>query len=128
MDTIIEVFKQVIKSPEFVISIIMGSIIIYAAIAVGIFKKYDLIAGVNEKSEKEKAKMDLDYLCKSFGIIFGILGLLILISQFFFTYLNIKLEYRILILGIVTLSFCVFAVLFFNVIKKNRIYKKENEK
>ena len=125
MDKIIEVISQVIKSGDAVPTTVAGSIILFFAIVVGVFKQYDLIAGVNTMSKKEKAKMDLDYMCKSFGIIFGLLGLFLLISPFIFAYFNIKHEHRNIIIPIAICSFCVFMCLFFNVIKKNRIYNKD---
>jgi len=102
----------------------VGLLFIVIAIVVGVFKQSWLIAGVNTMPKKEKEKIDLDYLTKQFGILFGIFGLLIMSSPFLFDFLNIKYEHRNIIMPIAIVSFCVFLILWLNVIKKNRIYKK----
>ena len=124
MDRIIDVFKQIIERGNTV----PGFLFIICAILVGVFKLHWLIAGVNTMSKKELAKVDLDYLCKSFGILFGILGFFVLFSPFIFDFFNIKHEHHSNIEAIIAIAYIVFMVLFFNVIKKDRIYKKENEK
>ena len=123
MGKIIDVFKHIIEhgntGPGFFIIII--------AILVGVFKMYYLMAGVNVMSKEEKTKIDLNYLCNSFGILLGILGLFVLLSPFIFDYFNIKYEYRHHIVGIVSITYIVFMVLFLRVIKKDRIYKKTKQ-
>ena len=123
MDRIIDVFKQVIERGNTV----PGLLIIFVAILIGFFKMYYLMAGASVMSKEEKAKIDLNYLCKSFGILFGILGLFVLFSPFIFDFFNIKREHHSNIEAIIAISYIVFMVLFFNVIKKDRIYKKQNE-
>ena len=116
MDKIIDIIKHV--------EVKVGLLFIVIAIVVGVFKQSWLIAGVNTMPKKEKEKIDLDYLTKQFGILFGIFGLLIISSPFLFDFLNIKHEHRNIIMPIAIVSFCVFLILWLNVIKKNRIYKK----
>ena len=123
MDKIIDVFKQIIEHEN----IVPGFIFIFIAILVGVFQQHWIISGVNTMSKREKAKMDLDYMCKSFGVLFGILGLFVLLSPFIFDYFNIKYEYRHHIVGIVSITYIVFMVLFLRVIKKDRIFKKQSK-
>jgi uncharacterized protein YacL len=118
MDGIINVFKNVeIKY------VAVGMLFIVIAIVVGIFKQTWLIAGVNTMSKEKKAKMDLDYLGKSFGIFFGVFGGIIILSVFICTYLGV-MDYFHRFIPIAILAFCAFLLLYINVIKRNKIYKK----
>ena len=116
MDKIIEVLKQAIE-------VKIGLVCIVIAIVVGVFKQHWLIAGVNTMSKKELAKIDLDYLTKYFGLFFAIFGLLMMLSPFLLDFLNLN-EHRYLIMTVGTLLFCIFLILWLNVIKKDRIYNK----
>ena len=117
MDIIIDI----IKHTEFKI----GLLFIVIGIVVGVFKQYWLIAGLNTKSGKELAKIDLDYVTKYFGLFFGILGLLLVLSPILFDCLNVTHENRNIIIPIVIVSFIAFILLFFNVIKRKRVYSKK---
>ena len=111
MDKIIDFIKQVISSGER-----GGLFFIVIGIIVGAFNFYELIAGTETISKKELAKIDLNYLCKSFGILISIFGLLVFLRPFLFANRTIA--------GIVEISYLVFMVLFFRVIKRDRIYNK----
>ena len=113
-----QIFKYVDTSP-----MVIGLLFIVIGILIGVFKQTWLIAGVNTMSKKELAKMDLDYVGKWFGIFSGVFGGIFILSQFIFKYLNIMNYYHYFIL-ISIFVFCVFLILYFNVIKKDRIYKK----
>jgi len=124
MDKIINAIKQVITSPD-VSFIAIGLLFIVFGVLAGVFKQYWFIAGVNCTSKKELAKMDLNYLCKYFGIFMCALGLFIVLSTFSYEYFSLKYEWRAFIFMTVLLSFCIFMIWFFNVKKKSRIYKKD---
>ena len=119
MDKTVNIIGQIIKSID-----VMGLLFIAIAIVVGVFKQTWLIAGVNTMPKKELAKIDLNYLGKWFGIFFGIFGSVIILSQFIFNYLNI-MNYHHHFKFISTLAFCAFLILYFNVIKRKRIYNKQ---
>lgn len=115
-------FEQVVKSGNVVV-LGIGLLFILIAIVVGVFKQTWLIAGVNTMPKKEKEKMDLDYVAKYFGLFFGIFGGIMILGVFICTYLNImKYFHRFMFIAI--LAFCAFLILFFNVIKRKRIYNK----
>jgi len=114
------IIMDVIKHPEFKV----GLLFIVIGIVVGVFKQYWLIAGLNTKSGKELAKIDLDYVTKYFGLFFGIFGLFLVLSPIIFDCFNITQEGRNTIIPIVIISFVVFILLYFNVIKRKRVYKK----
>ncbi|MDR1156529.1 MAG: DUF3784 domain-containing protein [Bacteroidales bacterium] len=109
-----------IKQPD----VIMGLFFIVIGIVVGVFKQYWLIAGVNTMSGKKLAKIDLDYLTKYFGLFFGVFGLLMVLSPLLFDYFSVTHGVRYSIVWISVISFVVFILLYFNVIKRNRVYKK----
>ena len=119
-----DVTKQVFKSGD-VSFVIIGLVCVILAIVIGVFKQHWPIAGVNTMPKKELAKMDLEYVCKYFGIFFGIYGFFAMLSPFIFNYLCMKCEYRALIFLVLTFSFCIFMSWYFNVPKKNRVYKKK---
>ena len=123
MNEIINVIEQVIKNDVVVVEI--GLLFIIVAIVVGVFKQTWLIAGINTMSREKKAKMDLDYLGKYFGLFFGIFGGIIILSVFICTYLNI-MNYFHRFIPIAIIVFCAFLILYFNVIKRKRIYTASN--
>ena len=119
MDIIIGFIKQK--------EVVIGLFFIVIGVVVGVFKQYGLIAGLNTASgmtSKELAKIDLDYVTKYFGLFFGIMGLLMVLSPLIFDFLDVKQEVRNVIFPIIIVSFCVFLILYFNVIKRKRVYKK----
>ena len=119
MDIIIGFIKQK--------EVAIGLFFIVIGVIVGVFKQYWLIAGLNTASgmtSKELAKIDLDYITKYFGLFFGTFGLFLVLSPFIFGFFDVKQEVRNTIFPIVIGSFCIFLVLYFNVFKKKRIYKK----
>jgi magnesium-transporting ATPase (P-type) len=101
----------------------IGLLFILIAIAVGVFKQTWLISGVNTMSREKKAKMDLDYVAKYFGLIFGILGGIMFLGVFICTYFGI-MNYFHRSMPFLILGFCAFLILFFNVFKRKRIYNK----
>ena len=119
-----DLINQVLTSEMDVTFLMIGLILIILAIVIGVFKQYWLIGGVNAMPKKELAKMDLDYLVKWFGIFLGAFGLIILLSPFIFRYLDIMKCY-VYFFMISTLAFIAFLLLYFNVFKKNRLYKKK---
>ena len=116
MDKIIGYFTQ-----NYVIA---GFIFIVGGVIIGIFKQYWLIAGLNTKSSSELAKIDLDYVTKYFGLFFGIFGVFMVLSPILFDCFNVTAENRKTIFTIGVLSFVVFILLYFNVIKRKRVYNK----
>ena len=121
MDKTVNIIEQVIKSGGGVV--LVGLLFILIAIIVGVFKQTWLIAGVNTMPKEKLAKMDLEYVAKYFGLFLGIFGGIVTLSPFIFIYLNI-MKYFFGFLGISTLAFCTFMILYFNVIKRKRIYKE----
>ena len=121
MDRELNIIEQVIKSSDVVI-VGLGLLFIVIAIVIGVFKQTWLIAGVNTMSKEKLAKMDLDYLGKSFGLFFGTFGGIMVLGVFICTYLNV-MSYFHRIMPIAIIAFCVFLILYFNVIKRKRIYK-----
>jgi glucan phosphoethanolaminetransferase (alkaline phosphatase superfamily) len=117
MDVIIDYIKR--------LDVIMGLLIIVSAIIIGVFKQYQFIAGLNTKSSKELAKIDLDYVTKYFGIFFGILGLFMVLSPLLYDCFNVTQEVRNKITPIVIISIVVFILLYLNVFKRKRVYKKD---
>jgi hypothetical protein len=109
-----------IKQPDMII----GLFFIVIGIVVGVFKQYRVIAGVNTMSGKELAKIDLDYLTKYFGLFFGAFGLLMVLSSLLFGYFSVTIGVRCCITLVSVISFVVFILLYFNVIKRNKVYKK----
>ena len=118
----VNVIEQVSKSGGFVF-VGIGLLFILIAVVVGVFKQTWLIAGVNTMPKEKLAKIDLDYLGKYFGLFSGIFGGIVLISPFIFAYLNI-MKYFPGFFIVATLGFCAFAILYFNVFKRKRIYNK----
>ena len=109
------------------IEVILGLFFIVIAIIVGVFKQYRFIAGLNTASgmtKKELAKIDLNYVTKYFGLFFGIMGLLLVLFPFLFDFLDVKHEVRYIIMSFVILSFIVFVIFYFNVFRKEKVYKK----
>ena len=116
-----DIIMDFIKHAEFKV----GLLFIIIGIVIGVFKQYWLIAGLNTKSGKELAKIDLDYVTKYFGLFFGILGLLLMLSPIIFDCFNVTQEDRNIIVSIVGISFIAFILLYFNVIKRKRVYSKK---
>ena len=106
--------------------VVIGLLFIVIGIVVGVFKQHWLIAGLNTKSSSELTKMDLDYVTKYFGLFFGILGILLVFSPLLFNLFNVSHEARSTIFIIVILSFIAFILLFFEVIKRKRVYNKKD--
>ena len=123
MDKTVNIIEQVIKSSDIVV-VGIGLLFILIAIVVGVFKQTWLIAGINTMSKEKKAKMDLEYVAKYFGIFFGIFGGMMILGVFICTYLNV-MNYFHRFMSIAILVFCAFLILYFNVIKRKRIYNKE---
>ena len=124
MDKTVNIFEQVFKSHD--VGVLgVGLLFILIGIVVGVFKQTGLIAGVNTMSREKKAKMDMDYLAKYFGLFFGIFGGIMIVGVFICTYLNI-MNYFHRSMPIAILSFCAFIILYFNVIKRKRIYNKND--
>ena len=123
MDKNVNIIEQLIKSGGIVI-VGVGLLFILIAIVVGVFKQTNLIAGVNTMSKEKKAKMDLDYMAKYFGLFFGIFGGIMILGVFICTYLN-AMKYFHRFMPIAIIGFCAFLILYFNVIKRKRIYNKE---
>jgi hypothetical protein len=121
----VSVIEQVSKSGGFVF-VGIGLLFILIAVVVGVFKQTWLIAGVNTMPKEKLAKMDLDYLGKYFGLFFGIFGGIVVISPSIFAYLSI-MKYFPGFFMVATLGFCAFVILYFNVIKRKRIYNKHTE-
>jgi hypothetical protein len=67
--------------------------------------------------------MDMDYVGKYFGLFFGIFGGVIILGVFICRYLGV-MNYFHRFMPIAILTFCAFIILFFNVIKRKRIYNK----
>jgi hypothetical protein len=118
----VNIIEQVSKSGGFVF-VGIGLLFILIAVVVGVFKQTWLIAGVNTMPKEKLAKMDLDYLGKYFGLFFGLFGGIVVISPFIFAYLSI-MKYFPGFFMVATLGFCAFVILYFNVIKRKRIYNK----
>ena len=124
MNKTVNIFEQVFKSQDVWI-LGFGVLFILIGIVVGVFKQTGLIAGVNTMPKEKKAKMDMDYLAKYFGLFFGIFGGIMVLGVFICTYLNI-MNYYHRSMPIAILSFCAFIILYFNVIKRKRIYNKKD--
>jgi hypothetical protein len=124
MDKTVNIIEQVIKSQNMVI-VGVGLLFILIAIVVGVFKQTWFIAGVNTMPKEKLAKMDLDYLGKYFGLFFGIFGGIIILGVFICTYLNV-MKYFHRFMPIAIFGFCAFLILYFNVIKRKRIYNKKD--
>ena len=122
MDKDGNIIEQLIKSGG-VVFIGVGLLFIIIAIVVGVFKQTWLISGVNTMSKEKKAKMDLEYVAKYFGLFFGIFGGIIILGVLICTYLNI-MKYFHSLMPILILVFCTFLILYFNLIKRKRIYNK----
>ena len=105
--------------------VIAGFIFIVGGVIIGVFKQYWLIAGLNTKSSSELAKIDLDYVTKYFGLFFGIFGALMVLSPLLFDCFNVNPEDGKKIFMVGVLSFVVFILLYFNVIKRKRVYNKK---
>ena len=103
-----------------ILHVICGIVFIAIAIFVGVFKQKELIAGVNTMPVKEMNKIDFDYVCKWFGIFFGIIGFLFFISPFIFRYFNST--NFLFITPIVSCAIIIFMFVF-GYIKKDRIYR-----
>ena len=126
MNKIIEVIKQVIATPEdggIVFAAIGLLIIVMGGLIIGVFKQYNLIAGVNTAPKKELEKIDLEYVGKWMGIYSGIFGFIMVIYPFIFKYLNIS-KYNDYVFGFVLLTYCAFLFLHIHFFKKDRTYKK----
>jgi len=123
MDKTINIIEQVIKS-DGIVAIGAGLLFIIIAIVVGVFKQTWLISGINTMSKEKKAQMDLDYIAKYFGLFFGIFGGIIILGVFICTYFNV-MNYFQHFMPIAIIVFCAFIILFFNVIKRKRIFNKE---
>ena len=108
--------------------VLAGLLFIAVGIVVGVFKQHWILAGLNTKSSYELAEMDLDYVTKYVGLFFGILGILLVLTPLFFTFFNVSREIREAVLVTVILSFIVFILLYFNVIKRKRIYNKKGRR
>jgi hypothetical protein len=106
-----------------VIMVGIGLLFVLIGIVVGVFKQTWLISGVNTMSKEKKAKMDLDYVAKYFGLFFGIFGGIMISGVFICSYLNV-MNYFHRSMPIAIISFCAFIILYFNVFKRKRIYKK----
>ena len=118
--------KRVINDNVSVMFIAAGLLLIVIAILIGVFiKQYWLMAGVNTMSEKEKAKFDLDFLGKYFGLFLGLLGLFVIFSQFVFILLEMKLEDRTAIILSVFLIWVIFIGWYFYIFKEDCTYKKK---
>ena len=124
MDKIIDYTKQLYTSHELGIAA-FGGIFIFIGIITVVFKEPGLIAGVNTMSEKELAKINLNSVTRFCGICFCILGLFMVLNPLIFDCLNVSQENRIKISPIVIVSFIVFMVLYLNVFKRKRFYKKD---
>ena len=118
-----DVIEQVFKSGD-VWVVGLGLLFIIMAIVIGIFKQYLLLAVVHTMFKKDFAKMDLEYVCKYHGIFFGVFGIFVILSLFICRYLNI-MNYFHYFMPIAIIAFLVFLLLYFNVIKKNRVYMKK---
>ena len=123
MDKSVNVFEQLIKSGG-VVFVGVGILFVLIAIVVGVSKQTWLISGVNTMPKEKLVKMDLKYMAKYFGLFFGIFGGIVTLSPFIFIYLNI-MKYFFGFFMISTLGFCTFMILYFNVIKRKRIYNKD---
>ena len=125
MEKLLEVIKHVFTtgSDASLLNLFGAFILLSAALIVGVFKQYNMIAGVNCKSKKQLAKMDLKYLCNVFGVITGIFGLILFITPFVLKYFEIS-KYNVPVYLIGLLSCCAFLMLYLNVIKKDRIFNK----
>ena len=117
MDIIINYVKQV--------HFILGLIFILIGIIVGVFKQYWLIAGLNTKTGSELAEIDLDYVTKYFGIFFGVLGLFLMLCPLVFNYLEVNENEQTKVIMIAIISVVLFIPLYFNVLKRKRVYKKK---
>lgn len=116
--------KQVIS--DFKVDLIVGSGIMIMGVIVPVFKLYWLIAGINTTPKEELKKLDLKFIGKYFGICMSVLGLLMILNPFVFSYFGLKpyMPY----IQLITV-FTIIAFMFvFGRIKKNRIYKQEIEK
>jgi len=118
MNRITDVIKQVINSSD-VVAVAIGFLLIISAIAIGVFKQYWLIGGINTTPETELEKIDLKYTRKYFGIFTGIFGIAYFLSPFIFRYLNI-MEYYTTFLVIAPFAFILYG--HFN---KSRIFKRK---
>jgi len=101
----------------------IGLLFVLIGIVVGVFKQTWLISGVNTMSKEKKAKMDLDYVAKYFGLFFGIFGGIMILGVLLCSYLNV-MNYLHRCLPIAIISFCAFIILYFNVFKRKRIYRQ----
>jgi hypothetical protein len=116
--------KQVIS--DFKIDLIVGSGIVLMGVIVPVFRLYWLIAGINTTPKEELKKMDLKYIGKYFGICMSVLGFLMILNPFVFSYFGLK-QY-IPFIQLITVFAVVGFMFVFGRIKKNRIYKQEIEK
>ena len=94
---------------------------------IGVYKQYHLIAGVNTMPKKELAKMDLEYIGKWFGIFSGIFGFIMFVFPFVFKYLGVN-KYNSHFFGIVILTYVGLMLLYFNIIKKDRIFRNNTNR
>jgi len=116
--------KQVIS--DFKIDLIVGLGILVLGVIVPTFRLYWLIAGVNTTPKEQLRKMDLKYIGKYFGICMSVLGLLLILNPFVFSYFELKPSIQFIQLITV---FSVVAFMFvFGRIKKDRIYKRDIER
>ena len=124
MDNLMDTIKQLYTSKE-ITTAAFGGIFIFIGIITVVFKEPGLIAGANTMSEKELAKINLNSVTRFCGICFCILGLFMVLNPLIFDYLNVSQENRIKISPIVIVSFIVLMVLYLNVFKRKRFYKKD---
>ena len=124
MDKTVNIFEQVFKFQNGG-GLGVGLLFILLGIVVGVFKQTGLIAGINTMPREKLAKMDMDYLAKYFGLFFGVFGGIMILGVFICTYLNI-MNYFHRSMPVSILSFCAFIILYFNVIKRKRIYNKND--
>jgi hypothetical protein len=116
--------KQVIS--DFKIDLIVGSGIVVMGVIVPVFRLYWLIAGINTTPKEELRKMDLKYIGKYFGICMSVLGLLMILNPFVFSYFGLKPYIKFI--QPVTVFAVVGFMFAFGRVKKERINKQEIEK
>jgi hypothetical protein len=115
--------EQVTKSDNLLI-LGLGLLIILIAIAVGVYKQTWLIAGINTISREKKARLDLNYLCKYFGVFFGMLGGIIIVGMLVCAYFGI-LDFYHRSMFFVVVGLCLFPILDFYVFRRKKFYKSE---